>query len=100
MAMNSLPRQAYLDGIGQVLGRIGPTSYLDTLALTTVGLVSGAYVLVDQIWGKPDPHNYIFFERPQEIDGAARAANAVTRNIADRMEELVSFSNPFIEVPS
>ncbi|KAK7432224.1 hypothetical protein QQZ08_001169 [Neonectria magnoliae] len=88
MAFNSLPSQAYLDGIGQVLGRIGPASYLDTLALTTVGLVSGAYVLIDQIWGKPDPHNYIFFERPQEIDGAARAANAVTRNIADRMEEL------------
>ncbi|KAH6984510.1 NADP/FAD dependent oxidoreductase [Ilyonectria sp. MPI-CAGE-AT-0026] len=86
--MNTLSREATLDAVGQILGRIGPTSYLDTLALTTVGLVSGAYVLVDQIWGKPDPYNYIFYERPQEVDGAALAANQTTRNIADRMEEL------------
>lgn len=88
--MNTLSREATLDAVGQILGRIGPTSYLDTLALTTVGLVSGAYVLVDQIWGKPDPYNYIFYERPQEADSAALAANQTTRNIADRMEELVS----------
>ncbi|KAH7143574.1 NADP/FAD dependent oxidoreductase [Dactylonectria macrodidyma] len=86
--MDTLSRESAFEAVNQILGRIGPTSYLDALALTTVGVVSGAYVLVDQIWGKPDPYNYIFYERPQQADGAARAANETTRNIADRMEEL------------
>lgn len=79
----------YLDGLGQVLGRMAPNSFLDAAALAGVGLASGAYLVIDQIWGKPDPYNYIWYERPQQADGAAQAA-AVTRNIAERMEELVS----------
>jgi NADPH-ferrihemoprotein reductase len=79
--------EAYLDGIGQVLDRMAPNSYLDAVALASVGLASGAYLVIDQIWGKPDPYNYIWYERPQQADGAAQAA-ATTRNIAERMEEL------------
>ncbi|KAH6896535.1 NADP/FAD dependent oxidoreductase [Thelonectria olida] len=79
--------EAYLDGVGQVLGRMAPNSYLDAVALASVGLASGAYLVIDQIWGKPDPYNYIWYERPQQADGAAQAA-ATTRNIAERMEEL------------
>lgn len=54
--------------------------------------MSSAFLLRRYTWDKPDPHEYIFFEKPQAKEGFLNKVKT-TRNIAKRLEELVSRSD-------
>lgn len=78
------------------LGRLAPTSFLDLLALLFVGAGSVAYLFPQWTWNKPDPYHHIWFERPQQQEGGLNNASQTTRNIAQRLEELVRAIFAFI----
>ncbi|KAK2597156.1 hypothetical protein N8I77_013019 [Diaporthe amygdali] len=73
--------------VAEVLKQLAPSSFADTAALATVGLVSSAYLLRRYTWDKPDPYGHIFYERPQAQEGFL-SKTKTTRNIAERLEEL------------
>jgi NADPH-ferrihemoprotein reductase len=62
----------------------------DIAALGLLAAGTAGYLLRGTAWDKPDPYQHIWFERPQEKDGACRAAKAATRNIAQKLEEAVT----------
>lgn len=64
------------------------TASLDDLLLLAVLLLGGtAYLSNGILWNKPDPYHYKWFERPQAAVAGLLAANAQTRDIAQRLEE-------------
>ncbi|WYZ46569.1 hypothetical protein EsH8_IX_000794 [Colletotrichum jinshuiense] len=71
----------------KLLAQLAPGTVADTAALAAAGLLSAAYVLRGYTWDKPDPYNYIFYERPQQGAGG-NAAHKRSKNIAERLEEL------------
>ncbi|OLN89753.1 NADPH-cytochrome P450 reductase 2 [Colletotrichum chlorophyti] len=73
----------------KLLSQLTPTNAADAAALTAGGLLAAAYVLRGYTWDKPDPYNYIWYERPQQGAGAG-SANKRSKNIAERLEELSS----------
>ncbi|TKW49691.1 NADPH--cytochrome P450 reductase [Colletotrichum tanaceti] len=78
------------EGTLKLINQLAPESLVDTAALAAAGLLSAAYVLRGYVWDRPDPYDYIWYEKPQE-DGAGAgggAANKKSRNIAERLEEL------------
>lgn len=80
---------SWLQGASQeVLKNLTPQTYADAAALAVVAVGSAAFTLRKYTWDRPDPYNYIWYERPQSGDGASAAK--ATRNIAQRLEELVS----------
>lgn len=73
----------------KLLSQLAPGTVADTAALAAAGLLSAAYVLRGYAWDRPDPYNYIWYEKPQQgADG--NAASKKSKNIAERLEELVS----------
>ncbi|KAJ3940083.1 uncharacterized protein N0V96_010087 [Colletotrichum fioriniae] len=71
----------------KLISQLAPGTVADTAALAAAGLLSAAYVLRGYAWDKPDPYNYIWYEKPQQgADG--NAANKKSKNIAERLEEL------------
>jgi NADPH-ferrihemoprotein reductase len=83
------PSQALHDS-AKLLAELAPRTVLDTAAVVTAGALLGAYFLADHTWNKPDPYQYIWYERPQEQGGGSHSASQTTRNIAERLKELVS----------
>lgn len=72
------------------LSQLGPPQNIaDVAALTAVGVASAAYLLRGIAWDRPDPHDFIWYERMGAKDGAASGPQA-TRNIAHKMEESAS----------
>ena len=67
-----------------------PRSILDCIAFLASLLLFSAYVSRGVVWDKQDPYNYLWYERPQLKDGDVRAIRKQTRNIAEKLEELVS----------
>lgn len=74
-----------------VLELLIPATYSDATALAVIAAASAAYTLRKYTWDRPDPYEHIWYERPQAND-AKGAATRTTRNIAERLEELVSDS--------
>ncbi|KAF4437222.1 NADPH-ferrihemo reductase, partial [Fusarium albosuccineum] len=75
------------DAITQLSQQLGPPqSVADLAALTAVGVASAAYLLRGIAWDKPDPYDYIWYERMGSKDGVASGPKA-TRNIAQKLEE-------------
>jgi hypothetical protein len=72
---------------------IAPANYADAAALAVIATASVAYTLRKYTWDRPDPYEYIWYERPQ-ANGAKGNAARVTRNIAQRLEELVGRLRP------
>ena len=72
-----------------LLAKLAPATVGDTLALITMLLVAAAYFLADYTWNRPSSYRHMYYERPQEKDAATRLATRATRNIAQRLEELV-----------
>ncbi|EEU46896.1 uncharacterized protein NECHADRAFT_36849 [Fusarium vanettenii 77-13-4] len=69
------------------LSQLGPPQTVaDIAALTAVGVASAAYLLRGIAWDRPDPYDYIWYERMGSKDGAASRPKA-TRDIAKKMEE-------------
>jgi NADPH-ferrihemoprotein reductase len=64
---------------------VRPTSTSDAVSLILAVAIGAAYVLRGVVWDKPDPFRYIYFERPQRIDGGAGQQRG-TRNIAQKLE--------------
>lgn len=69
-----------------------PTSYADIAAIGLVAIGSAGYLLRGIAWDRPDPYNHLWYERPQEKDGAGINGQKETRNIAQKLEESVSVS--------
>lgn len=78
-----------VDELAALVKQAAPSTLLDTAALSVSALAAAAYFLREYTWDKPDPYRHIFFERPQAQEGFIQGA-AKTRNIAERLEELVS----------
>lgn len=91
LANTFFQRDALPAEVAQVLKQLAPSSFADTAALAAVGLVSSAFLLRRYTWDKPDPNEHIFYERPQAKEGFLNKVKT-TRNIAERLEELVSQS--------
>ncbi|KAI5458944.1 hypothetical protein BGZ63DRAFT_361908 [Mariannaea sp. PMI_226] len=69
------------------LSQLGPPqSAADVVALAAVGVASAAYMLNGIAWNRPDPYDYIWYQRMQTTGGAAGGTKA-TRNIAQKLEE-------------
>lgn len=80
------------EGTLRLINQLAPESLADTAALAAAGLLSAAYVLRGYAWDRPDPYEYIWYEKPQQdAAGGSSAANKKSRNIAERLEELVSW---------
>ncbi|KZL71813.1 nadp fad dependent oxidoreductase [Colletotrichum incanum] len=71
----------------KLISQLTPSTVADTAALAAAGLLSAAYVLRGYAWDKPDPYDYIWYEKPQQGAGG-NAANKRSRNVAERLEEL------------
>ncbi|KAK6208668.1 NADP/FAD dependent oxidoreductase [Colletotrichum tabaci] len=77
------------EGTLRLINQLAPESLADTAALAAAGLLSAAYVLRGYAWDRPDPYEYIWYEKPQQdAAGGSSAANKKSRNIAERLEEL------------
>lgn len=76
--------------LAEIAGVLAPQSLIDTAAITAVVLVSAAFFLREYTWDKPDPYHHLWYEKPQENSGFGPVKQGVTRNIAQRLEELVS----------
>ena len=89
MMTSHVLENALLDSrLGVVLSRITPTHALDVIASALLAALSLAYLFPKWTWDRPDPHGFIYFERPQSDEGAG-SSSSTTRNIAKRLEELV-----------
>ncbi|CAG8395837.1 unnamed protein product [Penicillium salamii] len=65
-----------------------PAGIADYAALAVLGGLGATYLSKGRLWDRPDPMNYLMFERPQlKNGGQAGSANKETRNIAQKMEE-------------
>ncbi|KAH7064935.1 putative NADPH-cytochrome P450 reductase [Macrophomina phaseolina] len=64
-----------------------PQSAADIAALGVLALGSAGYLLRGYTWDKPDPYDYIWYERPQLKNGGALNAKKETRNIAQKLDE-------------
>lgn len=82
------------DGRASALLDIAPASFLDVAAAVIIGFGSLAYLFPKQTWDKPDPYQSIWFERPQNRVDIEGNASQTTRNIAQRLGELVEFPTP------
>ena len=89
--LDALQRDSHL---ADILSRITPAHTLDAIAAVFLGAVGAAYLFPKWTWDKPDPYEFIYYERPQSDEGEGATCNA-TRDIATRLEELVSGHNPF-----
>ena len=67
---------------------ICPVTVIDYIALAGFSISCATYLLQGIFWDRPDPYGHIYFERPQERNGKRAEAAGVTRNIAQRLEEL------------
>lgn len=81
-----------------LLKQVAPSSFLDTIALGIAAAATAAWLLRKYTWDKPDPYHYIYFERPQVQDGFLASRKRVTRNIAQRLEELVSSPTQYRQI--
>lgn len=77
------------NSLGAILFQIPPAHVLDTVAAAILWALAVAYLFPKQTWDTPDSHDIIYYERPQNTQSLGRT-KSVTRNIAQRLEELVS----------
>lgn len=70
-----------------------PAHAADILAAAVLSVVAILYLFPKWTWNRPDPHEYIYFERPQSDSGAG-GGGGTTKNIAKRLEELVRLTKP------
>lgn len=71
----------------RVAGVLRPTSTADMIALAIAIVATGIYQLQGILWDRPDPHKYVFFERPQQKGGAIVSQRQAQRNIAKELTE-------------
>ncbi|EXJ53541.1 NADPH-ferrihemoprotein reductase [Cladophialophora psammophila CBS 110553] len=64
-----------------------PTSIADCVALAIAAVIVTGYLTRGALWDKPDPYYHIYFERPQQRNGAANSQAQAQRNIAKTLSE-------------
>lgn len=74
--------------IGQMLTAAQPKSVADIA--TILALVASTIGVVYRPWDQPDPYEHLWFERPQLKKCRNNARVKATRNIAQKLDELVS----------
>ncbi|KAF4539528.1 NADPh-cytochrome p450 reductase [Lasiodiplodia theobromae] len=82
-----LQTPAFQETLKELSKAATPQSYADVAALGVIALGSAGYILRNYTWDKPDPYDYIWYERPQLKNGGALNAKKETRNIAQKLEE-------------
>ena len=83
---SSLPYAASLE---RLLVGASPESAAEIA--TILALIAGSIGLAYKPWDRPDPYHNLWFEKPQLKDGAQNERVKATRNIARKLEELVSW---------
>jgi NADPH-ferrihemoprotein reductase len=63
-----------------------PKTVGDIAALILITALTTIYLLRGTLWDKPDPYQYIYFQRPQQ-NGSLSSAPKATRNIAEKLTE-------------
>ncbi|KAF2827762.1 cytochrome P450 reductase 2 [Ophiobolus disseminans] len=71
----------------QDLRALQPRSFIDGLALFIFLLTSLGYVTKGRLWDKPDPHYYVYFEKPQAAKGSSNDKANSTRDISQWLKE-------------
>ena len=64
-----------------------PKSAADYLALLVATVLGATYLTRGSLWDKPDPYNYVYFERPQQQSGTLGSHASAQRNIAKKLIE-------------
>lgn len=82
-----LSSPAFQQTLQELSKAASPKSAADIAALGVLALGSAGYLLRGYTWDKPDPYDYIWYERPQLKNGGALNAKKETRNIAQKLEE-------------
>ncbi|CAG9973785.1 unnamed protein product [Clonostachys byssicola] len=72
--------------LNEMLKSAIPRHILDVVSAASLGALGIAYLFPRYTWNKPDPYEYIYYEKPQSGEHAG-GANKVTRNIAKYLEE-------------
>lgn len=67
----------------------------DFVAMAVLAVLSAVYLMRGTLWDRPDPFLYRMYERPQEKMGS-KMTKAVTRDVAERMDQVVSFLRPIL----
>lgn len=67
-----------------------PQTLVDSIALVAFLSVLIICLSRGKVWDRPGPLHHLWFERPQLKHGVVWAAEKQTRNVAQRMEELVN----------
>ena len=76
-----------------ILSQITPAHTLDIIATVFLAALGVAYLFPKWTWDKPDPYEFIYYEKPQSGEVAGGASNT-TRNISKRIEDLVCQPSP------
>lgn len=82
-----LSSPAFQQTLQELSNAASPKSAADIAALGVLALGSAGYLLRGYTWDKPDPYDYIWYERPQLKNGGALNAKKETRNIAQKLED-------------
>ncbi|RYP91140.1 hypothetical protein DL770_002736 [Monosporascus sp. CRB-9-2] len=77
----------HLDAL-KLLRQLAPSTLIDALALAAIGSALSAYLLRGYVWEKPDPHQHLWFERPQAAGVEGSSGKVTTRNITEKAHEL------------
>lgn len=64
-----------------------PSSTADGVAIFLFLLSALGYLTHGRVWDKPDPHQGVWFERPQLANGASSGRAAATRDISQKLAE-------------
>ncbi|OJD31960.1 nadph-ferrihemoprotein reductase [Diplodia corticola] len=82
-----LSNPAFQETLKELSKAATPQNYADVAALGVIVLGSAGYLLRKYTWDKPDPYDYIWYERPQLKSGRVLNPNKETRNIAQKLDE-------------
>lgn len=75
--------------VGSILQRTQKDDYAFLAFIILSGMFYNLYIKQ-----KPDPYDYLWFEKPQQTDANARGTD--TRDIGEKLEEAVCLSNQIV----
>lgn len=76
-----------LQDVEIILRSLQAPSLLECIAIVFCSLVATAFYSHGKLWDRPDPKTSIYYERPQQQEGAANGAPKAQRNISKKLDE-------------
>ena len=73
-----------------LIARIVPKSFIDIVAALIIVVSLIAYLCAGYTWNRPNALAYKWYERPQAADAVSKFATTRTRDIAKRLDGLVT----------